>query len=232
MKFEQRSLQMSEVKNPQKVRSMFDEVSSYYDFVNNLISFGTHYLLRYFAIKELKIEARSNVLDTCCGTGDFVRIIKKISPKAKVIGLDFSQNMVKLAKQKNPKGTFIVGDCTNLPFGDGEFDYVTNGFGLRNIEDGGKALNEINRVLKKGGKFLHMDFGYHNILWSILDFVVPVLIKVFGKNPEAYEYLLKTKREFPEPDELVKKMEEHGFKCVKVCNYIFGAISAQIVEKL
>ncbi len=223
---------MSEDKNPQKVQSMFDDVSSYYDFVNNFISFGMHYFLRYLAIRELKIEARSNVLDTCCGTGDFVKIIKRLSPKTKVIGLDFSPNMVKLAKQKNPKGTFIVGDCTNLPFGEGEFDYVTNGFGLRNIENGSKALDEINRVLKKGGKFLHMDFGYHNIFWSILDWVVPVLIRILGKDPDAYGYLLKTKKEFPEPDELVKNMEEHGFRCVKVCNYIFGTISAQIVEKL
>jgi demethylmenaquinone methyltransferase/2-methoxy-6-polyprenyl-1,4-benzoquinol methylase len=223
---------MSEDKNPQKIRSMFDEVSCYYDFVNNLISFGTHYLLRYLAIRELKIEPRSNVLDTCCGTGDFVKIIKRLSPKTKVIGLDFSPKMVKLAKQKNPKGTFIVGDCTNLPFGEGEFDYVTNGFGLRNIENGSKALDEIIRVLKKGGKFLHMDFGYHNIFWSILDWVVPVLIRILGKDPDAYGYLLKTKKEFPEPDELVQKMEEHGFRCVKVCNYLFGTISVQIVEKL
>ena len=223
---------MPEDKNPQKVQSMFDDISGYYDFMNNCMSFGSHGLLRFLAIRELGIKSYSNVLDTCCGTGDFVKTIKKQCPKVKVIGLDFSSEMVKLAKQKNPKGTFIVGDCTDLPFGDGEFDYVTNGFGLRNVENGDKALDEINRVLKKGGKFLHMDFGYHNIFWSILDLVVPVLVKILGKNSNPYGYLLRTKKEFPEPDDLVKKFEQHGFKCEKVRNYIFGTISAQIVEKL
>ena len=148
------------------------------------------------------------------------------------MGLDFSQKMVKIAKQKTPRGTFVVGDCTNLPFGEGEFDYVTSGFGLRNIEDMGKALDEINRVLKVGGKFLHMDFGYHNVFWSIFDVVTPVLVWIFRKNSEHYAYLLKTKKEFPEPDDLVKQFEQHGFRCIEIRKYLFGTISAQIVEKV
>ena len=223
---------MSSDKNPQKVQSMFDEVSEYYDLMNNLMSFGSHHILRFLAIKELNIKPRSNVLDTCCGTGDFVRVIKKLAPRAKVLGLDFSAGMVKLAKKKNPKGTFMVGNCTDLPFGDSEFDYVTNGFGLRNIEDSEKALDEINRVLKKGGKFLHMDFGYHNIFWSVLDICVPVLVKLLKKNSAPYSYLLKTKSEFPEPDELVKQFEQHGFRSLKIRNYLLGTISVQIMEKV
>jgi demethylmenaquinone methyltransferase/2-methoxy-6-polyprenyl-1,4-benzoquinol methylase len=223
---------MSSDKDPQKIKSMFGEISSYYDFVNNVMSFGTHYLLKYMAVRALDIKPRSNVLDVCCGTGDFVKIIRKMYPRVKVMGLDFSPEMIKLAKHKNPKGTFVVGDCTNLPFEEGEFDYVTSGFGLRNIENEAKALDEINRVLAKGGKFLHVDFGYHNVLWSVFDIFVPVLIKVSGKNSDPYKYLLNSKKEFPEPDDLVKMFEQHGFKRVCIKNYLFGVISAQIVEKM
>lgn len=81
---------------------MFDEISGYYDFMNNFISFGTHYILKFLALKELNIQPRTMILDLCCGTGDFTKLITKFYPRAKVIGLDFSQEMLKLAKQKIP----------------------------------------------------------------------------------------------------------------------------------
>ena len=89
-------------KNPQKIQNMFDEISSYYDKMNNIISLGTHFIIKYFALKELDIKPRSVVLDLCCGTGDFTKIISKFYPRAKVIGLDFSEKMLKLAMKKIP----------------------------------------------------------------------------------------------------------------------------------
>ena len=145
---------MNTNKNPEKIKNMFDEISSYYDTMNNVISFGMHYLIKYFAIKELNIEPRTMILDLCCGTGDFTKIISKFYPRARVIGFDISEKMLKIAKQKNPIGVFMQGDCTALPFEDGEFDYITMGFGLRNIQNREKAIAEIYRTLKKGGKFL------------------------------------------------------------------------------
>ena len=222
---------MNADKNPQKIKSMFSDISSRYDLMNNIISFGTHFIIKFLAIRELEIKPRSNVLDLCCGTGDFTKIIRKFYPRSKVIGLDFSPEMVKLAKLKNPKGTFIQGDCTGLPFGEREFDYITMSFGLRNVENRESALKEIHRVLDKGGKFLHLDFGYRNIFSSIFD-MFTFFITRFTPNKEHYEYLLQSKKEFPEPDELIKEFEQQGFRCVKVCNYFFGAISAQIAEKV
>lgn len=89
-------------KNTQKIKTMFDEISGYYDFMNNFISFGTHYIVKFLALKELNIQPRTMILDLCCGTGDFTKLITKFYPRAKVIGLDFSQEMLKLAKQKIP----------------------------------------------------------------------------------------------------------------------------------
>lgn len=112
-------------KNPQKIQNMFDDIAGYYDKMNNFISLGTHYFVKFLAIKELAIQPRTMILDLCCGTGDFTKIISRYFPRAKVIGLDFSKKMIMIAKQKNPKGVFMQGDCTKLPFGQGEFRYVT-----------------------------------------------------------------------------------------------------------
>lgn len=218
-------------KNPQKIQEMFDEISPYYDFVNNIMSVGTHYIIKFLAVRELKITPRSNILDLCCGSGDFVRIIKKFYPRAKILGLDFSKNMIKRAKFKNPACTFIQGDCTKLPFKENEFDYITMGFGLRNIENRSIAIEEIYRVLENGGKFLHLDFGYHNNLSKLFDIFVSLLIKILRKNTKHYEYMLASKNTFSEPDELIKEFEHHGFKCIKICNYLFGTISAQVFIK-
>lgn len=82
---------MSINKNPEKIKNMFDEISSYYDFMNNVISFGMHYVIKFLAIKELKIEPRTMILDLCCGTGDFTKIISKFYPRARIIGFDISE---------------------------------------------------------------------------------------------------------------------------------------------
>lgn len=218
-------------KNPEKIKSMFEEIAIYYDKVNNLISFGTHYLIKYFCIKELDIKPRAMVLDLCCGTGDFSKIINKIYPRAKVIGIDFSNEMLKLAKEKNPNGVFIQADCTNIPFSEKEFSYATIGFGLRNIENRQQALSEIYRILENDGFFLHLDFGYHNKLSKIFDIFVSILCKIYKNNAPHYNYLLKSKNEFPNPEELIKEFEQEGFKYIKRKDFLFGTISAQIMQK-
>lgn len=218
-------------KNPQKIKNMFDDISSYYDRMNTFISFGLHVLIKKNAVKMLNIKPNSYILDLCCGTGDFTKILTEIQPKSKVIGLDISQEMIKLAKNKNPQKPFLSGDCTNLPFKENEFDYVTVGFGLRNIENRSKALSQVYRVLKPGGKFLHLDFGYHNFSNKIFCYLVPLIIKIMNKSTESYSYLLKSISEYPEPDELIKEFETEGFKFLEKRDYLFGAISAQIMIK-
>ena len=141
-------------KNPKKIKIIFDKISPYYDRMNDIMSFGLHNFVKKKSIEALCIKSNSMLLDICCGTGDFTKIIGKT---AKVIGLDNSSEMIKLAKLKNSDQPFMLGDCTQLPFKNEEFDYVTAGFGLRNIEYRDKAIKEIFRVLKHNGKFLHLD---------------------------------------------------------------------------
>jgi len=218
-------------KNPEKIKEMFDKISPYYDKMNNFISLGLHNIVKKQAVKMLKIAPRSMVLDLCCGTGDFTKIIDKVYPRAKVIGLDNSVEMIKIAKNKNPKKAFLKCDCTDLGFGEGEFDAVTIGFGLRNIENRKKALEEIRRVLKPDGKFLHLDFGYQNRLSAFFDFVVPFIAKYVVKDEENYKYLIESKNSYPEPDELIKEFQDAGFEFAEQKNFLRGTVSAILMRK-
>ena len=217
-------------KNPEKIKTMFDEISQNYDFINNLISLGTHYFIKTLAIKELGIKKNAKVLDICSGSGDFTKIISKLYPAIDITGVDVSEKMLEKAKLKNPGYKFIKGDCTNLGFKDKSFSFVTAGFGLRNIKDRKAAIVEIYRVLDNKGKFLHLDFGSHNFLSKFFDIMLLILTKPL-KNSAHYKYLINSKNNFPEPEELIKEFESSGFKHLKTKNYIFGIISAQIMQK-
>lgn len=218
-------------KNPSKIKSMFDEIAFCYDEVNNLISFKTHYLIKILAIKALKIKPNSNILDLCTGTGDFVKIISKLYPNCTIVGLDNSENMLKNAKLKNQNNQFILADCINTPFENNEFDYITMGFGLRNIENREITLKEIYRILKNDAKFLHLDFGEHNFISSIFNYTTLLFIKFFIKNKEPYKYLIASKNNFIKPDELIKELKKIGFKQIKKKYFLFKTICATIAQK-
>lgn len=222
---------MSCDKSPHRIKNIFNQIAPYYDKMNDLMSLGTHFLIKTMSVKLLNLKENSSVLDLCCGSGDFTKIISKLHHKAKVIGLDNSVEMLKLAKIKNPNGSFILGDCLNLPFKEKEFGIVTVGFGLRNIENRTKAIQEAYRVLKVGGKFLHLDFGKHNFATKIFDVIVQFLVKIFNVHEKAYSYLIQSKKNYPEPKELIKEFEKEGFKLVECKNFMFGVISAQVYEK-
>ena len=214
-----------------RIINLFNEISSYYDKANNIISLGLHKHIKKSAIKLLGIKSSEKILDLCTGTGDFVKIVGDLYPSAQVVGVDRSKKMLKLAENKNMQNTFICADCTQLPFEEKKFDIVTIGFGLRNIIDRNSALFEIKRVLNDGGKFLHIDFGKHNFLNRFFDKIAPFLVEIMGFDKTNYEYLIKSKNNFPEPDALVHEYEKFGFKLLKQKNYLFGAISAQVLVK-
>lgn len=220
-------------KTPQTIHVMFNMLSEKYDFMNNVMSFGTHHYVKYMSIKNLDIKPDWRVIDLCTGTGDLARIIKKLYPDAIVEGIDFSENMLKIAKKKslNTKIQYFQGDVTNLPYPDNTFDAVTIGFGLRNIQNAEKAVAEIYRILKPCGSFLHLDFGKTNFLSKIYEKITPFLAKIFTENNFFYEYLIKSKQNFPPPEDLIKDFESKGFKLKKRKDYIFGVISSQIMIK-
>ena len=218
-------------KTPASIRTMFNMIANKYDFVNNVMSFGTQNHVKNQAIKMLDIKPHDNVIDLCCGTGDLSRIIKKTSPHTCITGIDFSEKMLSVAKEKYTDICFMQGDVTNLPYADNSFDFAVMGFGLRNILNAEKAVEEVYRILKPNGKFLHLDFGRKNFASRVYDKMTPLLIKLFTENTQAYSYLIKSKQEFPTPKDLIKDFESKGFKLVKRKDFLCGVISAQVLEK-
>lgn len=222
---------MTVFKTSENIQKLFNAVASKYDFMNNIISLGLHKVVKKECAAELDIKAHDRVLDACCGTGDFAYFIKQKEPMAFVSGVDFSQNMLNIAKKRMLDTDFQLMDVTNLAFEDNTFDFVTMGFGLRNIANPEKALFEVYRVLKPGGKFLQLDFGCKNIFNKFFDFLTPLVAGIFTPNRGAYKYLIKSKKEFPEPDELIRDFQKIGFKFVKKKDFLFHTLSAQIMKK-
>ncbi len=218
-------------KSPKKIKRMFNEIAPRYDFWNNIISFASHNIIKKAAIKSLAIKPNSKVLDLCSGSGDLSRIAKKIEPTIESFGLDFSEKMIAIARKKAPGTIFSIGSAFSLDYSDSCFDYILMGFGLRNIEDRKKALEEVFRVLKKGGYFLHLDFGCKNFLSRIYDSLVLFLVNLFCSNKDAYKYLIKSKQEFLEPDKLIEEFIQAGFSVKAVSFCCFKLISYQILVK-
>ena len=218
-------------KSPNKIKNLFNRISNSYDFMNNIISFGLHKIIKFKCIKELNITNRSKILDLCCGTGDTAWLIKKHYKKVNVIGVDFSEKMLNIARKKCRYVEFYNLDITNLPFEKNEFDTITCTFGLRNVENINKAIENAYKVLKINGEFMHLDFGYKNKISKIFDFYVPILCKIFKKNPLAYNYLVKSKQEFYTPEEIIKLFTDNNFELKKQKNFLFNTISMQIFTK-
>ena len=210
---------------------MFDMISKKYDLINDLISFYTHKFAKTKAIKSLEIPNGAKVLDLCCGSGDLGRIAKKINKSIEVIGVDFSSEMLKIAQKKNRNITYFNQDATNLSFEDETFDYVVMGFGLRNIENQDKALEEIKRVLKRDGKFLHLDFNNKSFLNKLYDKIILFLLKIFLKEIEPYLYLIDSKHDLYNNKELIKNFKDVGFKHIFDKEILFKMIAFQIVQK-
>lgn len=218
-------------KSPQTIQTMFNVISDKYDFINRVMSLGTQSFVKQSCVKLLQIAPCSNVLDLCTGTGDLSGFVKKFQPDAIVTGIDFSEKMLEIAKTKNNNINYFLGDATNLPFPDCTFDYALMGFGLRNILNAEKAINEVYRILKPGGLFMHLDFGEKNFLNHLFDMVIPHLTGIFTENKFAYSYLINSKKQFLCPDDLIKDFESKGFILKIRKNFIFNTISCQILKK-
>lgn len=216
-------------KTPLKIEQMFNNIARMYDFNNNIMSFGQHIRIKKKAVKYLKAK-NTKVLDVCTGTGDIAGFFDK---SCDVTGIDFSEKMLEIANKKYPWVEFTKADCTNLPFKDNTFDIVTISFGLRNIENYSKALDEIYRVLKPNGIFMHLDFGKKNFLGDCLfDLIIPHLVKIFYKNILPYEYLVKSKQLFFNENALIGLFKEHNLHLKEKHTMLFGGASCQICQKL
>lgn len=231
-------------KDSEFIRELFNSISKSYDKLNDIMSFGLHKKIKQDVIKRERgkegkregFNQEFSCLDLCTGTGDMALLLQQAYPDAKIVGVDFSRQMLELARQKTSNVEFLEADCTNLPFEDESFDLCTISFGLRNIEDMEKSLQEIYRVLKKGGIFVNLDLGKPNKFFNLflkpyMYLWVAFLGKIFHGDETPYKYLAESNETFPAPAELIKIYEKIGFSNVKNKNYLFGQIASQISIK-
>ena len=204
-----------------QVRGMFDRIAGVYDLMNSAMTAGLHHQWRGRAVDRAEVGPGADALDVCCGTGDLaLELRRRIGPDGRVVGCDFSEPMLELAREKSGERGLPVefgwADALDLPYGDASFDAVTIGFGARNLADLDKGLGEMARVLRPGGRVAILEItrphrepmaSFYG-LW--FDRIVPVLGSLAG-DPDAYSYLPESVRSFPEPRELAARMESAGF---------------------
>ncbi len=225
----------------QRVHEVFEKISGNYDKMNSVISFQQHKKWREDTMSRMNVQAGSTTLDVCCGTADWtISMGQAVGPTGKAIGLDFSQNMLNVGYEKVkdfPQIELLHGNAMELPFPDSTFDYITIGFGLRNVPDYMQVLKEINRVLKPGGMFVCLETsqselpGYKQLFRFYFKYVMPVFGKFFAKSYKEYSWLQESAKDFPGMKALAKMIEQAGFVEVEYKPYSGGAAARHIGMK-
>lgn len=225
----------SAAEKPVYVRTMFDRISTAYDRVNDLMTAGRHRAWKRSVLELVQARPGGKYLDVCTGTGDIAFLLALAAQvQGEVHALDFSEGMLAGAKDRpwdGPPIRWIQGDAEALPYEDGSFDALTNGFGLRNVTDLDQALREALRVLKPGGRFVSLDLGKPRsrfLRWGaeLYEFkMVPMLGGWVSGQKDAYHYLPHSNAVFPDQQALVQRMLAVGFADAQPFERMLGAIS-------
>jgi demethylmenaquinone methyltransferase/2-methoxy-6-polyprenyl-1,4-benzoquinol methylase len=212
------------------VRRMFAEISPTYDLLNSAMSLRLHHRWRADAVGYLNLNQGDIAADLCCGTGDFGRPLRRaVGDQGRIIGLDFCQPMLEIAKRKPGDMRLALADAADLPLRSNSVDAITVGWGLRNVPDLDGALREAFRSLKSGGTFVSVDMAKPRhaparLLGGIaFHGLVPLLGSLFGKR-EAYTYLPKSTERFASREEIAQAMRAVGFREVGWRDRFFGNI--------
>ena len=204
-----------------QVRAMFDRIARVYDLMNSVMTAGMHHRWRERAVDLAAVGSGDRVLDVASGTGDLaVELARRVGPTGTVIGTDFSEGMLELARRKSDAVTWEWANALELPYPDDGFAAATVGFGARNFADLDRGLSEMARVVRPGGRVVVLEITTPqrpplSTFFSIwFDRVVPALGKVAG-DPDAYAYLPSSVKRFPDPASLAGRMAAAGLTDVR-----------------
>jgi demethylmenaquinone methyltransferase/2-methoxy-6-polyprenyl-1,4-benzoquinol methylase len=226
---------------------MFRQIAPRYDTMNHLLSCNVDRYWRWRAVRRLRLQPGTPVLDTCTGTGDLALAIANRAPQGvDVIGSDFCHAMLEIARKKGgqrhpggrPEGNvrdadsvveFVEADSQALPFGDDTFGCVTVAFGLRNVSDTERGLREMHRVCKPGGQVMILEFsrprvwGLRQLYGFYFRHVLPRIGQWLARNDKsAYQYLPESVGQFPDGDALADRMRKIGLTKVGFQSLTFG----------
>lgn len=209
---------------------MFASIATRYDRANTVLSAGTHHRWRTQTVMSSDAKPGESVLDCATGTGDLaVAFRRAVGRSGRVIGTDFTPEMIDLARAKAPHIQFDVADVTQLPFDDASFDISSISFGIRNVGDPRRAIAELARVIRSGGRLMVLEFGQppNRLFRTLYDFYrirfLPLLGGMVTGRQDAYEYLERSAGSFPCGDAFVRLMQESAaFSSIEYCPLSFG----------
>jgi demethylmenaquinone methyltransferase/2-methoxy-6-polyprenyl-1,4-benzoquinol methylase len=210
---------------------MFDRIAPVYDAMNRAMTIGLDRRWRRATVAAA-VRPGDRVLDACCGTGDLA--IAAAEAGGIVTGVDFSERMLERARRKSALVEWVRADALALPFDEGSFDAATVGFGIRNLEDLGRGLAELRRVLRRGGRLGVLEITQPSgalapfyRLW--FDTIVPAAGRVLPGGA-AYTYLPASVRRFPPPSELAELVARAGFERVRYRLFAGGIVALHVAE--
>ncbi|MEC2342753.1 demethylmenaquinone methyltransferase [Paenibacillus barengoltzii] len=226
----------------QFVHSVFESIAPKYDMMNDLLSFRRHKAWRKFTMAKMNMSPGEIALDLCCGTCDWTISMAEASG-GQIIGLDFSERMLEYGRLKvkerglESRITLVQGNAMELPFEDNRFDYVTIGFGLRNVPDLRQVLREMRRVVKPGGKVVCLELSkptwqpFKGLYYFYFQNVLPMLGKLVAKRYEQYKWLPDSLVQFPGRAELAEIFRETGLTRVEAYPLTGGIAALHIGTK-
>ncbi|MFD0711153.1 demethylmenaquinone methyltransferase [Paenibacillus sp. GCM10027626] len=225
------------------VHGVFESIAPKYDLMNDLLSFRRHKAWRKFTMRKMAMQPGDTSLDLCCGTCDWTIALAKASGTGKTVGLDFSQNMLDVGHAKVDREglgrqiELIQGNAMELPFEDNQFDYVTIGFGLRNVPDPEQVLREMQRVVKPGGKVVCLELSkpdwqpFKAIYYFYFERILPLMGKLFARRYEQYKWLPDSLKAFPDLKQLAAIYRKIGLDDVQAYPLTGGIAALHIGTK-
>lgn len=216
-----------------RVYEVFQSISTDYDKMNDVISFGRHRAWKRAMIDRITAAGHTSILDVASGTGDIALWIAERNPDAQITASDFSENMLKVAEERvaSEKIENVSISCQNameMDFADESFDCVVVSFGLRNMPDYGQVVREMTRVLRGGGQFYCLDSSYPTnpvikpFFRMYFKYLMPLLGKYVAKAPDEYQWLNDSTEAFLSKEELTTLMRESGLEKVRYQSFMFG----------
>ncbi|ANZ61272.1 demethylmenaquinone methyltransferase [Secundilactobacillus paracollinoides] len=227
----------------ENVQGLFNRIAGNYDDMNNLITLHTHRHWRNVTMKKMALKPGDFAIDLCCGTGDWtIALAKAVGPAGHVVGLDFSEEMLAIAKKKveavhfEDRITLVQGDAMHLPYPDDTFDAATIGFGLRNVPDASQVLSEMARVIHPGGQVACLETSQPtqpiiHLGWQIYFNLVPTMTKLAVHNYDDYAYLQRTTAEFVTAEQLKTMFQDVGLRDVTYQQFDLGAATLHLGKR-
>jgi demethylmenaquinone methyltransferase/2-methoxy-6-polyprenyl-1,4-benzoquinol methylase len=220
---------------------MFDGIAERYDLVNRVISLGIDMRWRRRAVRALALGARARVLDVATGTADLAILTAEAEATATVVGIDPSERMLDIGREKvarhglSSRIELRSGDAETLPFDDGSFDAVSIAFGIRNVPDRDRALGEMARVTRSGGRVVVLELSEPppGLLGPLARFHMRTFVPYVGaliSGAAEYKYLISSIAQFPPAAEFGRKMERAGLRLIETDPLTFGVCHLYVAE--